>query len=163
MPPDAGIGKPNNIYPSGYGWKSIGVGLESSRRISFLYGSKANGEKNAVTCNGQLVTAPKGKYAKVHVLGAAVESDQQAEFGLDYQSGVVPVKVAMSRWSSEPDNGEEIGFMALHRHTRYVDEREYKSYLFHYVIPVDPSKQLLSIILPKNDKVRVVAITLEKQ
>lgn len=162
MPPDASLGKPNDIYPCGYGWKSNSAGLESSRRISFVYGPKSAGDKNAVACAGQTVAVPKAKYAKLHILGAAIEPDQEAEFGIGYQSSIEPAKVVMSSWTGEPVHGEETGLVTLHRHSATADEPGVKCYLFHYMVQVDQSKPLASIVLPKNDKVRVVAITLEK-
>jgi len=162
MPPDVGIGKPNDIYPSGYGWKVDSAGLESMRRISFVYGPKAAGDKNAVSCDGRSVAVPKGKYAKIHILGAATDSAQEVEFGIGYQAATETAKITMSPWTAEPANGEEVAAFALHRHTRASDEPGVRCYLFHYTIPADPTKPLTSIVLPKNDKVRIVGITLEK-
>lgn len=162
MPPDAGMGKPNDVYPCGYGWKADSAGLESMRKISFVYGPKAAGDKNAVACDGQSIAVPKGKYAKIHILGAAVEAAQEAEFGITYQAATEPAKVSISSWTAEPANGEEVALSTLHRHARAGDEPGIRRYLFHYTIQVDPTKPLASIVLPKNDKVRVVGITLEK-
>ena len=162
VPPDTGIGKRNDIYPCGYLWKVQGSGPESSRRISFRYGGKVAGEKNAVTCAGQSVPVPRAKYSRLHVLGAAVEQDQEAVFGLGYEASAEPAKIVMSSWTAEPAHGEDAAFVALHRHSASGDERGVRCFLFHYTIPVDPSRPLTSVVLPKNDKVRVVAITLEK-
>ncbi len=163
MPPDIGFGSQNDIYPCGYGWKTIENGLANPSRISFRYGPKDSGAKNAVACAGQTVAVPKGKYVKLHVLGAATAPDQEAEFGLGYQSATAQAKVKMSSWGSEPVNGEEVAFMTLHRHSPSGDQRNSRCLLFRYEINLDPSSQLSSIILPKNDKIRVLAITLEKQ
>ncbi|MEN6371583.1 MAG: sugar-binding protein [Armatimonadota bacterium] len=162
IPPDTSMGKPNDIYPCCYGWKSDPAGLESPRHISFVYGPKAAGDKNFIACAGQSVAVPKAKYTKIHILGAAIEPDQEADFGLGYQSSVEPAKVVMSSWTGEPMHGEEIGLVTLHRHSKAGDEPGVKCYLFHYTIQVDPAKPLASIVLPKNDKVRITAITLEK-
>ncbi len=161
FPPDTGTGKPNDIYPCGYYWKAVGEGIESSRKISFKLGPDGVDTKNAVKCSGQTVAVPRGSYVKVHVLGAAVEPDQVAEFGLGYQK-VEPVKVTMSSWLEDPAHGEDAAFVTLHRHYAAGDERGKRCSLFHYVIPVDPSRPLTSIVLPNNDRVRVVAITLER-
>lgn len=162
MPPDASIGRPNDIYPCGYFWSVKGNGLESSRRISFNYGGKSAGEKNAITCAGQIVQVPKARYAKIHVVAAAIEPDQEAEFGIGYLSSIETAKLTMSSWAAEPAHGEDAALVTLHRHSATRDERGYKCFLFHYAIPVDPSRPVTSIVLPKNDKVRVVAVTLEK-
>ncbi|MBI2844649.1 MAG: hypothetical protein HYX78_14745 [Armatimonadetes bacterium] len=162
MLPDTGTGTPNDIYPCGYLWKVEGSGLECSRRISFKYGPKAAGDKNAVTCAGQTVSAPKARYSKVHILGAAVEADQQADFGLKYQASTESGGLTMSSWAGEPAHGEDTAFVALHRHSAEGDERGVNSYLFHYTIAVDATRPLVEIILPNNEKMRVMAVTLER-
>ena len=163
VPPDAGIGKLNDIYPCGYLWTAQGSGLESSRRISFRYGGKVAGRRTPSHAPGQSVPVPKGKYSRLHVLGAAIEQDQEAAFGLGYEASAEPAKIVMSSWTAEAAHGEDAAFVALHRHSASGDERGARCFLFHYTIPVDPSPPLTSVVLPKNDKVRVVAITLEKQ
>jgi hypothetical protein len=162
MPPDVGLGKPNDLYPCGYEWKAAGSGLESSRHISFRFGPKQPGDKNAITCAGQTIAVPKGSYLRVHILAASVASDQEAEFGLQSQSGVKSAKLTVGDWSGVPRPGEDAGFVALHRHSPAGDQRGAKCYLFHYTIDVDRAQPLTGIILPKNDKVRVVAITMER-
>jgi hypothetical protein len=162
MPPDIGIGKPNDIYPCGYECEARGSGLESSRRISFRYGPKAAGDKNAIICAGQTILVDKDKYSKLHVLAAAIEPEQPADFGLGYTDSVETAHVVMTSWQSEPLHGEEVALVALHRHEPAGDDRARKCRLFHYTIPVDGTRQLTAIVLPKNDKVRVLAITIER-
>ncbi len=157
MPPDICVGKPNDLYPCGYNWTK-----DANRKISFRFGHKAAGDKNAVTCAGQTINVPKGKYSVVHILGAATEPDQDASFGIGYPSSVEPAKVKMSSWKSEPANGEEIALVTLQRHIATGDERGANCYLFRYAIPLDATRQISSIVLPQNAKVRVMAITLEK-
>lgn len=161
MPPDVGLGKPNDVYPCGYLWKAERSGMECLRRISFRYAPKAAGDKNAIVCAGQTVSVPKARYAVLHVLAAATQADQEAEFGLRYDTSVEPAKITISSWTDEPAHGEDAAFVGLHRHSASGDERSHKCFLFHYAIPVDPNRPLASVVLPKNDKVRVLAITVE--
>lgn len=162
MPPDAGMGKPNDIYPSGYNWKRQGSGEESSSRISFRYGPKAAGALNAIACAGQAVAVPKAKYAKIHIAAAAIASEQTSSFGLGYQTSTEPVSISIAPWDTLPAQDAKIALSTLHRHLPSGDDRKSGCYLFHYTIHVDATRPLTSIVLPENDKVRVMAITLEK-
>lgn len=159
MLPESGVRKPNSVYPSGY-LCSIGErDAVKSGRISFNYLSK--GDKSAVACTGQVVSIPEGRYARLHIVACSALGDQESEFGLQYASAIQPAKLTVSSWSGESAKSDQVAFAALHRHSPSGDELK-KCYLFSYTIPVDTTQSLKAIVLPKNDKIRVVAITLEK-
>lgn len=162
MPPDIGLGGPNDIYPSGYYLPKQGEGQSSPKMISFKLGASASAENNALTCNGQTLTVPKSKYARAHILAAAVEPNQVAEFKLGYDAGAVPARLKIASWLETSTEGETVAFATEHRHYPSGDERGVKCSLFHYVVQLDPNKPLTSLVMPENDKVRVLAVTLEK-
>jgi len=162
MPPHFSVREPySDVYPSGYLGKVSPGGRQDLKRISFRYGGKSAGEKNAVKCAGQEIALPAGDYVNVHVLAAAVQSDQEAVFTLQFASESRESKVTVNDWNSQSE--ENAAFTVLHRHSSVGDERGIRCRLYHYVIPIEKSAgRLNSIKLPNNDKVRVFAITLEK-
>jgi hypothetical protein len=163
LPPDVPASKlTSTVYPSGYYRSPAQAGPDSQRKISFNYGPKAAGLKNAVACAGQTIEIKPGNYTTLHILGAAVEPDANGKLGLVYESGTERADVTMTSWTQAPKHGEQIGFMSQHTHKKDGDNVGAKGYLHHMTIKLDPSRKLTGITLPANSKMRVVAITLEK-
>ncbi len=160
MPPDAGVTDAVcQVYPSGYKWD-----LESrpDGRISFLYPEKSPDAKDAVACNGQKVTTEHGRYVAVHILGASSAGDATGTVSLNYSNGAESSDLAMSDWGSGPKHGEKVALAVRHRHTHGGDEAGKRCYLYHYTLKLDPNRTLTSITLPKNAKMKVVAVTFER-
>lgn len=138
------------LWPSGL-WSPVN---DPARRISFLYPPKADGVKNAVTCNGQTINLKSGKYSSVHLLVLATEKTT-GEFGLAGKAA----KADFNTWS-EP--AAQTAFACRHRHSPDGDQPNQPCYLTDCSIPADPKSDLTSITLPKNPALKVLAITLEK-
>lgn len=151
----------DGLWPSGLWSAASGSGLESSRRISFRYPSKADGQNNAVQCGGQEVSVTPGRYLAAHVMAFATE-DVSGEFGITYRQGSSTAPVRFTKWDKSPANGESPAFVGLHRHSSDGDERGQACWLNHYVLQLDPAQELTSIKLPRNPAVKVMAITLER-
>ena len=47
-----------------------------SEGIHFKMGSCADGQKNAVDCNGQTISLPKGKFNRLYILASATQETQ---------------------------------------------------------------------------------------
>ena len=151
----------DRLWPCGL-WTSVqGVGLESSRRISFKYPSKADGAKNAISCKGQSIALKPGRYTAVHLLALAAQ-DTTGEFALTYKSNKTTSTVQFSAWNEAPKRGEHPAFVCLHRHSPDGDQRGQPCWLNHYVLPIDPKAELTSLSLPNNPVVKIMAVTLEK-
>lgn len=162
LPPELSDGKVElEVYPSGY-WNAPSSGPDSQRRISFRYPDKSDGAKNAVSCASQSVQVPPGKYKAIHILGAADSDDAKGVVVLSYQGITGTSRIALSNWSGEPQNGEKVGFVTLHRHSPEGDERGVRCYLHHAEVEVDPSRTLSAIALPDSPPMKILAITLEK-
>jgi len=162
LPPQVNaIAAANKFWPCGL-WTSVqGAGLESSRRISFKYPSKADGAKNAVSCKGQSIALKPGRYAAVHLLALATQ-DTTGEFTLAYKGSKAPSAVDFSAWNEAPKHGEHPAFVCLHRHSPDGEQRGQACWLNHYVLQTDPKAELISLSLPDNPAVKIMAITLEK-
>ncbi len=160
IPPDAGLFKDvKRVYPTGYNY--IQTHYPESR-ISFLYPDKTPGTAGALACNGQAVGFPQGSYKSLHILAASTNGDVSGDISLDYTKGTQAAHVQFSDWSKGSSNSEKVGFAARHRHSHGGDEVAQMCYLYDYTIPVDPKNTLTGIILPKNQDIKVVAVTLEK-
>ena len=156
-PPDG------KLWTSGL-WAALD-GRDPSRRISFLYPSKLDGAKNAVTCNGQTINLKAGKYVWVHFLILATEK-ATAEFGFSYKDSKGSATAVFSPWS-EPalplaEQITDTAFVCPHRHSPDGDQPNQPCYLTHYAAPAFQMAEMTGITLPKNPALKIMAITLEK-
>ncbi len=157
-----------------------------SEGIEFAMGPTADGQKNALTCRGQTIQLPAG-FARVYLLAAAIEGDQQATFKIGNQSVTENVQNwggYIGQWDNRlwdqetPESATEVagevsglvpGFVkrdtvawySSHRHHPTKGNEHYQySYLFKYGMDVPAGAT--SLTLPDNPKVRVFAITVAK-
>ena len=151
------------LWPSGL-WTSL-MGRNPSRRISFLYPSKLDGAKNAVTCNGQTINLKEGKYSSVHLLVLATEKTT-GRFALNGQVQLGQPPIRFSAWT-EPalplaEQLTDDAFVCLHRHSADGDQPNQPCHLTHCRITGPLDAELTSITLPTNPALKIMAITLEK-
>jgi alpha-mannosidase len=151
--------------------------------VQFQLASAKTGVPDAVVAKGQTVALPSGQFNRVYVLAASIDGDQKATF--EVGSNKVELNVEdwggfVGQWddrvwdsSSDPVHakyGEVIGFKpgfikradlawyCSHHHDAAGKNVPYAySYLFAYAIDVPSDAK--SIRLPKNDKIRVLAIS----
>ena len=160
VPPDAGpVEDASRVYPSGYRWDREAC---PDGRISFVYPDKLAAPKNALACSGQKITVAQTRYVALHVLGASSSGNASGQLSLNYADNAASALLAMSDWTAGSGLGEEIGLVTRHLHSHGGDEAGKKGYLYHYTIPLDPSRTLISISLPNNPAMKIVAITLER-
>jgi hypothetical protein len=150
------------LWTSGL-WTSLN-GRDPSTRISFLYPSKLDGAKNAITCSGQTINVKSGKYSTVHFLILATEKTS-GQFALNGQVVGLRPMIQFSPWS-EPalplaEQITDTAFVCPHRHSPDGDQNQ-PCYLTHYAAPAIANADLTSITLPNNPALKVMAITLEK-
>lgn len=160
MPPDVGVSEQaSRVYPSGYKWDQE---TRSDGRISFAYPDKTPGLKDAVSCQGQKVVVERASYLALHVLAASSDGDMTGEFSVNYENGSDAKTVKVSDWGAGPKNGEEVGCAVRHRHSHGGDEIGKYAYLYHYSIPLNGSRTVTSVTLPRNPKIKIMAVTLER-
>jgi alpha-mannosidase len=146
-----------------------------SEEITFTVGDATNGSKNIVNCMGQTIKLPAGNYTSLQVLAVAAggEASEKGTFKVGYKSGKGTSKTLSIRdWIAEfytlqgdlkgwdAPIKENIASVLTHRHTSKGDDTCRTTYLFKYDIPLSPSKKATTLILPKNDKIKVLAVTL---
>ncbi|HTH83277.1 MAG TPA: glycoside hydrolase family 38 C-terminal domain-containing protein [Mucilaginibacter sp.] len=133
--------------------------------------------RDAIICQNDTIALPAGNYKRLYILAAATE-DTRGDFkvdgktyhiGIQYFSGFIgqgqeltfknkfkPADPAISKAYLKTDN---IAWMASHRHdVSGINEAYVYCYLYKYAIDIAPGAKTL--ILPNNDKIRVVAVTL---
>jgi alpha-mannosidase len=150
--------------------------------VQFHLATAKSGVPNAVVANGQTIPLPAGHYNRVYVLAAAINGDQQAtfevgskkaEFDVEDWSGFVG-QWDDREWSSKDLLHDKYGEMTglkpgfikradlawycSHHHDAEGHNVPYAySYLFGYVIDLPTDAK--TIRLPKNDNIRVLAIS----
>ena len=159
IPPDASVsGEASRVYPTGY---QMNGDAQADGRISFYYPEKTPGAKSAIACDAQKVSFDQGQYRVLHILGASSDGDASGDITLNYSNGDQTAKLQMTYWTDLPKHGEKIGMETRFRRSKDGVEPVHAR-LFHYTIPLDPAKTLTGVTLPKNTKMKVVAVTLEK-
>ncbi len=164
-PVGVGTGKkprklPPPAYPSGY-YADVST---SARRISFRYGSTADGAKNAVACAKQIISVPKGNYVGLHLAAAATGGQTESVPLLFTYSDKTTetVTVSVRDWNeAQSPTGDAIATMTRRKRTPKGDEAK-ASYLRHVIAPTNVGKQLVSISLPDNLRVKILALTLDR-
>ncbi|MBF0196152.1 MAG: alpha-mannosidase [Planctomycetes bacterium] len=166
---------PAEILPKSLKWKGV----------NFTLGSTESGAKNAVACTGQSIQFPKGDFDKVMLLVAANER-LETEFSLGNQK-VMRTIPAWTGFIGQYDNRlwdrefksydfhglgkvtdlapgyihrEPIAWFSHHRHSQKRNEAYRFSYIFacELVLP----KGATSLTLPKNDRIKIFALSMAR-
>ncbi len=157
LPPEASVGVADaSLMPSNY-LGNIKYGKDHVR-IFFKMPPKTENQPNAVSCKGQTITLPPGKYSTLHILASAAE-DLTGEFSAVYGTETAPIKIAITSWDKE---AEKPGFAVLHRHSAKGDIPGVSCHLGHYSIELDPAKTLTGLKVPDLSAIKLFAITLER-
>jgi hypothetical protein len=116
---------------------------------------------NAIT-NGAVYTLPApGNYSAVYLLGAATTTGQTSQpFVLNYATGnPVTQTLDMSSWAQSAGYADEtIVATTPYKNTQAGGEVAGTFDLYGYQIPVDPTRTLVSVSVPNNRKVVIVAL-----
>ncbi len=160
------IGKPGPpLYPSGYYTARVGKDLNSNHAISFLYPNVRDGQPNVVSCTGQTLSLPGGKYKAIHLLMAAGSTAPvTASFGVQYdRDALSPVSLTVANWTTLPTaDGATAGYTAAYHHA-LTGIKPLPVTLGDYTLRLDPSKKLTGLVLPNDPEVKIVGVTLERE
>jgi alpha-mannosidase len=146
----------------------------TSEDIIFKIGNTVDGQKNMLGAKGQKIKLPVGDFNKLYILAAATE-DTHGEVKVGNKS----IDMAFQNWTgyigqhygrelyfnnmkvasiknafSKRDN---IAWFASHHHTPEANDSYQYSYLYKYEINIP--KGAKSITLPKNNKIKIFAMT----
>jgi alpha-mannosidase len=151
--------------------------------VQFQLASAKTGTPNAVVAKGQSIALPSGHFNRVYLLAASIDGDQKATF----EAGSNKVELKIEDWggfvgqwddrvwdsSSDPVHAKygevtsikpgfikraDLAWYCSHHHDAVGKNVSYAySYLFGYSIDLPADAK--SIRLPKNDKIRILAIS----
>jgi hypothetical protein len=121
----------------------------------------AAGANDAVPCTGQTITVSPGQYTGLMMLGAAVNASQSNQtFVLNYADGSsVEVTQGISLWTA-PQNyaGESIAVSTAYADTSGGTNGGTPVNLYGYVLGLNDSKTITSVVLPNNPDVLILAM-----
>lgn len=166
--------------------------------VDFHLATAAPGTPDAVVANGQKLSLPNGKFNRVYVLAAAIDGDQQADFGVGDHHANLNIEDwggFIGQWDDRQWQSKEIthpgrpgrpaetesdpyavmtgispgyikraqlAWYCSHHHDAAGKNVPYSySYLFAY--PIDLPSAARTITLPKNDKIRILAISVAEE
>ena len=124
---------------------------------------EGNKEKDVLTCRGNVVALPEGKYHSVWLLGAAIDGNQIAQkFTVTYTDGSTEQVVQnISDWyQSQRFPGEGRAVKMAYRNLGDGSQDPRTFYVYRYGFKLDPAKNVKSITLPDNENVKLLSITL---
>jgi len=154
--------------------------------VQFQLAAAKTGAPNAMVAKGQTIALPSGFYNRVYLLAASADGDQTATLEL----GGKKVELNIPDWggfigqwedrqwtstdTSHDDYGDMIGlkpgyikradlaWYCDHHHNAAGENVAYRySYLFAFAIDLPPGAK--NIQLPKNDKIRILAISVAEE
>ncbi len=158
-----------------------------SEGIVFSLGSKKDGDKNALSCNGQSIFLPAGKFNRIYFLAASTENDTRGDFKLDGKSNEVDIPkwdgfigqwdnrkwygYKWQEWDYEWDNifftglvpgyvrKGDVAYFTTHRHLKNGEDDPY-SYAYLYKCKLNLPAGAKEITLPQNEKIKILAVSL---
>jgi alpha-mannosidase len=150
--------------------------------VQFKLATIKTGTLNAVTAKGQTIDLPTGRYNRVYVLAASADGDQKATFEISGKKVELNIQDWGGfigqwddrQWSSKDTSHDDYGDMTglkpayikradlawycSHHHNAAAENVAYAySYLFGYAIDLPPGSK--AMILPDNDKIRILGIS----
>src|SRR5271165_2597438 len=134
-----------------------------ARYSTFNLGSA--GQNNVVSANNQTVVLPGGTYTALQLLAASVFGPQSGTFTVQYSDGTSSTFTqSFSDWavnSSEPGESvvESMGYRNFNQGGG--NGRETRSlFVYGYSFALDPTKTVLSVTLPNNSDIKILAMNL---
>lgn len=136
--------------------------------IRFKTGPVANGQLNAVRCEGQEITIPQSATnRKLYILAASQKPDGSAVM---FKTGASshPVKVEYfaghagtwgTVYTDQRFRTDNIAFMATHRHNYSLNRNDAYEFLYIYRYTLDIDENTTTLTLPQDNNVMVFAVT----
>src|SRR5271166_278385 len=154
-----------NLDGGGYSYSinALGGYAVAWAGTTFYLGSA--GQNNVVSANNQTVVLPGGTYSALQLLGAAIFGPKSGTFTVHYSDGTSSTFTqSFSDWgvnSSEPGESvvESMGYRNFNQDGG--NGRETRSlFVYGYSFALDPTKTVLSVTLPDNSDIKILAMNL---
>ncbi|MHB9026901.1 MAG: DOMON domain-containing protein [Armatimonadota bacterium] len=144
-------------YQAGYGLTAPAPGVPS-----FRFGAVQRGYAPMVRATGQEIELPKLAAATLHLCATRFGRENPQVFSVRYSDGSTQqYRLNLSNWLGEPAHGEPIVLQSRYVRTAHGDDWYLQGSLFAYKLALDPAKKAEALILPKNQEICLLAITLE--
>jgi alpha-mannosidase len=158
----------------------------ASEGVMFKLGQTADGKKNAVSCNGQSLLLPEGNFNRLYLLASAIDADTKTSFTIDgkpFGADIGQWSGFVGQWDNRLWDGYEpkerdyswddivyeglvpgyttrnnVAFFTTHRHLSNGQDDPYR-YTYLYKIRFDLPRGARNIVLPFNNRVKVLAMT----
>ncbi|MER6948574.1 glycoside hydrolase family 95-like protein [Nonomuraea sp. NPDC000554] len=141
------------------------AGVYTVQGLTFTFPSPADGAKNNVTAQGQVIAVPPGNHARLWLLGAATFGDVTTTLTATYTDGsTAGVQVTIPNWTGQAPAGGVEALRCTHRHGQAGPSTS-KVALFAVPVAVDRTKELRSLTLPalSRPQLHLFAVSAEKQ
>jgi alpha-mannosidase len=152
--------------------------------IKFQIGPRSERQRNAIACEGQVITLPRGNFNRLYLLATAVNSATEGDFVIGGRTNLLRVQDwsgYIGSWDNRIFQGaipeitysiknpveriaagfiyrDSLAWFASHRHLRDGTDEVYKySYLFKYALNLPPGAT--TVTLPNNPRIRIIAMT----
>lgn len=129
--------------------------------MPFLFVNGSEGTPNNVV--GATIPLPAGKYTTLHVLGAADTANSDGKITVTYVEGTVELPLRLTAWRSAAAFGESEAVTTNLIHAK-TGIQNVKLAIFHQKIPLDPAREVASVVLPAaaTPRPHLFAVALEK-
>lgn len=124
--------------------------------VTFRFPVRENGVLKYISCAGQSIVVPEGAYTAAHFLAASSRENLARTVTLEYADGSREERylgTTINDMNFSPPTGKTGWFGRDAPDGRSVD-------LAHITVPVSPAKNLRSIVLPEEARLRIYAQTL---
>ena len=148
---------------AGYSYSSKQLGAKRILSlVPFKFGKA--GQPDAVSCNGQLISLPQGKYSTLVVLATGVNGSQPSQtVTVNYTDGTsAQFTQSFSDWLTPSNFTGELEAVAMsYRDFSDGSKSPGTANLYAYEFALDSTRTVQSLILPNDPKVMVLAATVQ--
>ena len=119
--------------------------------------------KNVIACNGQTLMVPKEKFFAIHMAATATGgSERNLSVVLRYKDGTTETRTRVLRDIATPAGVDDAVAFMTPRQRRAERDQVGVLTVRHIIFPVPVTKELVSVTLPSDPKVKLFAVTLER-
>jgi len=146
--------------------------------VPFVIGPVSPGAANVVSCSGQTIQFPSGRFNRLHLLATATGGPAQGTFGVgrkdretwiqDYAEPIAQWhdRLATGRFNDENKmiapayiNRAPVAWAGTHHHTADGKNEPYQ-FTYLYLVELSLPSGTSSLTLPQNERIKVMAATL---
>ena len=166
---------------------SEGVVFKLKNDVSEIKQEKSRGPENSgIIPEGDTIQLPDGDFNRIYLLAAATEDthgtfrvdSKEITLGIQYYSGFIgnwyfpvfdrpmkgsltPEEIRLIKYEPAFLKNDNIAWIGTHRH-KITGTNEAYTFCYLYKYAIDLPKGAKTLVLPDNDKIRIMAITLSK-